>query len=121
VVAINRWRLAFWVAVAGVGVGSLTPTPYLPPQAFDIWDKAQHALAFVLLGGLGLSAFPQRAQHVLAGLLVYGGLIELAQAATGWRVGDWLDWLADAVGVGAVYLGRILWKPARSHGQISTP
>jgi len=118
-VVINRWQLAFWVAVAGVGVGSLTPTPYLPPQAFDMWDKAQHALAFVLMGGLGLMAFPRRALHVFAGLLVYGGLIELAQAATGWRVGDWLDWLADAIGAGVVYLGWTLWKPARSHGQNS--
>ena len=30
------------------------PTPYLPPQIFDLWDKAEHAVAFLLLGGLGL-------------------------------------------------------------------
>ena len=119
--AINGWRLAFWAAVAGVSVGSLTPATYLPPQGFDIWDKAQHALAFVFLGGLSLLAFSQRTLRVLAGLLVYGGLIELAQAATGWRVGDWADWLADVIGVSAVYLGWILWKPARFHGRSATP
>jgi VanZ family protein len=93
----------------------------LPPQILDLWDKAEHALAFLLLGGLGLWAYPRSALRITTGLLVYGGLIELAQAATGWRIGDWFDWLADAIGVMAVYLGWIFWKPARSHGQISTP
>jgi VanZ family protein len=85
------------------------PTPYLPPQIFDLWDKAEHALAFLLLGGLGLWAYPTSAIRVATGLLVYGGLIELAQAATGWRAGDWFDWLADAIGVAAVYLAWALW------------
>jgi len=41
-------------------------------------------------------------------LLVFGGLIELAQAATGWRHGEWADWLADAVGLA---LGLALAAP----------
>lgn len=113
--AIKNLRLAFWMAVVGVGVGSLMPTTYLYSQAFDIWDKAQHAFAFVLLGSLGLIAFTLRPLQILTGLLVYGGLIELAQSITGWRVGDWLDWLADAVGVGVVYLGWIVWNVVRFH------
>jgi len=84
------------LAVGAVTIASLTLTPYFPPQVFDIWDKAQHARAFLLLGGLGLLAYPASALRVLLGLLVFGGGIELAQAATGWRIGDWLDWLADA-------------------------
>ena len=36
---------------------------------------------------------------------MYGALIELAQAASGWRYGDWRDWVADAVGVVVAYLG----------------
>jgi VanZ family protein len=111
--------------VGAVTIASLTPTPYLPPQVFDIWDKAQHAGAFLLLGGMGLLAYPlaypASASRVLLGLLAFGGGIELAQAATGWRIGDWLDWLADAIGIAAVYLAWVFWKPARSHGQISTP
>jgi VanZ family protein len=109
------------LVVGAVTIASLTPTPYLPPQVFDIWDKAQHAGAFLLLGGMGLLAYPASASRVLLGLLAFGGGIELAQAATGWRIGDWLDWLADAIGIAAVYLAWVFWKPARSHGQISTP
>jgi VanZ family protein len=33
------------------------------------------------------------------GLLAYGAAIELAQSATGWRFGDWLDLLADLIGI----------------------
>jgi hypothetical protein len=32
---------------------------------------------------------------------LHGGLIELVQAATGWRHGEWLDLVADALGIGA--------------------
>ncbi|MGM9428574.1 VanZ family protein [Hydrogenophaga sp. MI9] len=91
--------VAFWAACATVGVLSLTPVDRLPPQIFDIWDKAQHAAGFAGLAFLGRLAYPRRMPGLLAGLLLYGALIEVAQAATGWRHGDVNDWLADAVGV----------------------
>lgn len=114
-------RPAFWLACAVIAVLSLLPDGYLPPGAFDWWDKAQHALAFGVLGILGLLAYASATQRVLSGLLIFGAVIELAQAATGWRYGDWHDWLADAVGVGVAYLGWVLWELARSHGHTATP
>ena len=92
-------RPGFWALLLCVAVLSLLPTDYLPPPIFSLWDKAQHALAFTALAALGLQAYPRRRWQMLAGLLVFGGLIELAQAATGWRYGEWADWLADAVGL----------------------
>lgn len=92
-------RLAFWFCLAAVTVLSLMPTEFLPPPVFSLWDKAQHALGFVGLAVLGLLAYPQRPWLLAAGLLFFGGAIELAQAATGWRHGDWFDLLADAVGI----------------------
>jgi hypothetical protein len=94
-------RPAFWALLLGVTVLSLMPTGYLPPQVFSLWDKAQHALAFAALTGLGLRAYPRHPWQVVTGLLVFGAGIELAQAATGWRHGEWGDWLADAVGLAA--------------------
>lgn len=82
---------------------SLLPGDYLPPVAFDVWDKAQHALGFLMLGLLGLWAYGSATKRIVLGLLIHGALIELAQAATGWRYGDWQDWLANAVGVAAAY------------------
>ena len=98
---------AFWASVAAVVGLSLTPVAHLPPLVFDLWDKAQHALGFLVLTWLGLWAYPRHTLRVLVGLLLLGGWIEWAQSATGWRHGDWLDWLADAVGVAAA--AGVLW------------
>jgi len=97
-------QISFWGLSLSVGVLSLLPVEHLPPIAFDWWDKAQHALAFFVLGGFGFLAYPEKPSHVAVGLLIYGALIELAQAATGWRYGDWQDWMADAFGVGVAIL-----------------
>ena len=109
----NKWivQLIFWGAVTIVTVLSLLPGDYLPPIAFNVWDKAQHALGFLLLGLLGLNAYPNSIVRVVFGLLTYGAAIELAQAATGWRYGDWQDWLANAVGVSLAYG---FWRAAKS-------
>ncbi|CAI09514.1 VanZ family protein [Aromatoleum aromaticum] len=97
----------FAAACLAVAVLSLLPGTALPPVAFNVWDKAQHAGAFAALAVLGLWAFPRWPVAVVGALLVYGVFIELAQDATGWRYGDWHDWLADAVGV---TLGFMAWR-----------
>jgi len=99
-------RALFWLSVLGVTVASLVPVAMLPPQSFNIWDKAQHAIAFTWLVALGLLSYPARARRVALGLLFLGGAIELAQAATGWRYGEWADLAADIVGIG---LGAAVW------------
>jgi VanZ family protein len=96
----------FWLSVAVLTVASLVPVVLLPPQSLDIWDKAQHAFGFAWLAFLGLLAYPRRPNAVAASLLVYGGAIELAQAATGWRYGEWSDLAADGVGI---LLGALAW------------
>ena len=85
---------------------SLLPGSCLPPQTFYIWDKAQHAGAFLLLSLIALYAFPKKTGAVIGGMLLYGAAIEVAQSATGWRYGDWHDLLADAVGI---VVGFAVW------------
>ena len=101
----------FWALALCVAVLSLMPTNYLPAQVFSLWDKAQHALAFTALASLGLLAYPRQPWRVAIALLAFGGAIELAQAATGWRYGEWSDWLADAVGLAAGW--ALAWHPRR--------
>ncbi len=92
-------RAAFGLACIAVGALSLMPVEYLPPQAFNIWDKAQHSAGFAGLAVLGHLAYPWRLWRIVLGLLAYGAGVEWAQSAAGWRDGDGLDWIADAVGV----------------------
>ena len=94
-------RAVFWGLLAVVVTLSLMPAEQLPAQAFSLWDKAQHAIAFAALGASGLLAYPRHPWRVLLGLLLCGGAIELAQAASGWRFGDWQDLFADTVGLAA--------------------
>lgn len=95
-------KTAFWMALLVLSVLSLMPTGLLPPQVFSLWDKAQHALGFGGLTLLGLLAYPHSGVRLPLLLLAHGALIEVAQAATGWRYGEWLDLLADALGIGVV-------------------
>lgn len=79
-------RLSFWGLATAVTVLSLTPVEHLPPQVFDWWDKAQHALGFAALAVAARLAYPTlRGAVLVAGLLLHGAAIEWAQAASGWR------------------------------------
>ena len=72
---------------------------YLSSGLFEWWDKAQHALAFFGLSGLGILAYQKTAVKVAISLLLYGALIEVLQWLTGWRSGEVADWVADGMGI----------------------
>jgi VanZ family protein len=108
-------RVAFWCSALVLAIASLVPLDLLPPQAATIWDKGQHASGFAWLALVGLLGYGHRPWTVLAALLVYGGVIELLQAATGWRYGEWLDFLADGIGV---VIGTTIWLAVR---RLTTP
>lgn len=100
-------RLGFIAALATVLVLSLLPPSSLPPVHTG-WDKADHALAWLALGLLGMVAWPRRKAAVLAGLVAYGGAVELLQGMTGSRQPEWADLLADVLGLvaaAAVFAG----------------
>jgi len=106
-------KLVFWCALATVVVLSLLPGAMLPP-VFNFWDKAQHALGFAGLTWLAFLAYPDTSlRRIGLALLLAGGAIELAQSATGWRHGDWLDLVADAVGIGLAGALRLWASPGR--------
>lgn len=107
-------RLSLFVAFAMfIFVLSVIPRP--PHIITDVlsWDKAQHALAYgclTVLGGWALTPFwgAGRAWSRALGLaIVYGVLLEGAQALTGQRVAQFGDAVANTVGAGLVYL---LWR-----------
>ena len=123
VMRLRFWRAAWCAAMVCVTVLALLPPDYLQLPVFSWWDKAQHALAFMGLTGLCLQAWPGRPWRVVLGMVVYGGLIELAQWATGWRLGEWADLAADVVGIGLAWAVSACWvKPRLAQvGQDSGP
>ena len=96
-------------ALLSVSVLALLPVEVLTSPVFNWWDKAQHALAFVVLSGLGFAAFPAQSLRVAASMVLYGVAIELTQLAVGWRFGEWQDVVADTAGVLAAWALRGLW------------
>ena len=92
-------RAGWWLAMSVVMVLALLPVKHLQLPVFNWWDKAQHALACLVLTGWAFLLWPARAWRVAAGMLAYGAGIELAQWTVGWRFAEWADLAADAVGV----------------------
>jgi hypothetical membrane protein len=84
----------------------LLPPAYLPAiePHFSWWDKALHAAAFTGLCLIGSWAYLNRPYSIMLGLLVLGGVIEIAQFAIGWRHMEFGDFVANAVGI---MIGRI--------------
>ena len=98
----SQWLAAFVACVLGVLVLALIPAP---PRLFTTgWDKSNHLLAFSVMAWLGLQAFPRRVGWLLASLLAYGALIEILQSFTPTRSAEWLDLLADALGIALGWL-----------------
>lgn len=99
------WPWLFWTLLIATLWLSLIPSDRVP-SAFHFWDKAQHALGFAGLAFFGLLAYSGRTKTLVFGLVLLGAGIEWAQWLTGWRQGDWADWLADCVGLG---VGSLIW------------
>ncbi len=103
------WRTALLLCMLAILMLSLAPLDVPLPSTG--WDKSNHLLGFSTLAVLGWQAFPSRRGVVLAGLLLYGGLIEVLQSFTAYRSAEWGDLLADGIGL---LLGAALarWSPA---------
>lgn len=89
------------LALSLVGITILSLVPVQGALAVDIWDKAQHAGAYLYLTLLTWgAATPHRLswRHALL-LMAYGLCIEGAQAFLPWRSFSFLDMAANASGI----------------------
>ncbi|ATY34683.1 VanZ family protein [Sphingomonas psychrotolerans] len=109
-------RLVLWAALLFTFVMAVLPhPPQLPGQPTD---KIQHILAFTVLTGLAIAAWPAATWlRLLLALSGFGVLIELVQAIPALhRSSDWRDWLADTGAILAVLAiaAAIRWcRPSR--------
>ncbi len=79
------------------------------------WDQVAHGLLFAVLAWVWCRPFARagRLRGVVAAAVAavaYGAAIELVQIQLGYRSGEWMDLVADAVGVAAgALLATRLW------------
>lgn len=106
---IKKYPTSLFLVVA-IWIICLIPIPETPLDDVPMIDKWTH---FVMYGSLCSVIFAEYAKrHIqpnikrlaIGGVLlpiIMGGLIELAQAycTGGNRSGDWMDWIADSIGV----------------------
>jgi VanZ family protein len=109
-------RLALYAAAVAVLLYlCLAPTDRLP--GVELWDKAEHAIAWFVLAALGFLLSPRRPRAITVFALALGAAVEVLQAILPLgRDGEIGDWAADAIGVGvavAAYLlaRRLLPRP----------
>lgn len=106
------WRLLLLSLLVAISYLALAPAP--PKGLSSGWDKLNHAMAFAALAFCGhwsLSSWRARWLALPLALLAYGGAIELLQLQIPQRDGEWIDLLADGLGIAmgmglaAVFLG----------------
>ena len=92
-------RVMLLIAVASILWLALTPNP--PSSQFFDFDKLNHGVAFFVLAGLMEYAFPNLAGWAikLLPLVAFGLAIEMLQFWIGYRYFEWMDLVADGVGL----------------------
>lgn len=105
-------QFVFWAAFTFTFVCAV-----LPPQHvihIFMWDKAEHFLAFYVLTGLAVAAFPRGNLFVIAvALSAFGAIIELAQGLSFvGRDRDFQDWVTDSIAIGMALAPMLLvwWR-----------
>lgn len=94
------WRALLAVLLVAITYLALAPQP---PQGVSTgWDKSNHTLAFGSLAFTSVWALwprPRQWGLLALALLVYGGGIEILQSYLPPRSGEWMDLLADGMGI----------------------
>jgi VanZ family protein len=84
-----------------LGIASIVPGQYRPSTVI-LPDTVEHALAYLLIGGLSVlaarSATLTRAVWLASAITAYAGVLELCQALLPGRVASIEDFLASAIG-----------------------
>ncbi len=100
--------ILFWAAALFAFVMAVLPHPPQLPAG----DKFQHMLAFAVLAGLAVLAYPRASMvWLLLGLAGFGALIEIVQLIPQLhRDSDWHDWVADILAAATVFALVYAWR-----------
>jgi hypothetical protein len=105
-------QIVFWAAFTFTFVCAVLPSQHVI-HIFK-WDKAEHFLAFYVLTGLAVAAFPRGSLFVIAvALSAFGAFIELIQGLSFvGRDRDIQDWITDSIAIGMALAPMLLvwWR-----------
>jgi len=97
----KNWKLFTFFLLSIITILSLYPLPVLPEVPGS--DKSHHLIAYSVLAIPMVIANPRNLLLYLLLLIIYGGLIEIIQPYVN-RYGEWLDFLANIIGVISTYI-----------------
>jgi VanZ family protein len=111
---LRPWRWPRRLKPAAFGLANaillylcLAPTKTLP--SVQVWDKAEHGLAWTVLAGVALLLWPSLPGVIVIYTLTLGGAVEFLQAVLPFgRDGEFTDWIADSVGIALAVVGWAL-------------
>ena len=92
------YRILFWPALAGSYILAVIPQE-IAPEIGDLSDKTLHFIAFAILSLLLFLSYRISLWKGIAYLLFYAFFIEFSQYFTPNRCAEWLDIVADSIGI----------------------
>ena len=104
----KNWISITLLLMVIISIGSLIPLPKLPELPGK--DKSLHFMAYALLALPVSWAKPKNMYIILIFFVLYSGVIEVIQPYVN-RYGEWLDLLANSMGVAIGHLlGQLIFR-----------
>ncbi len=94
----QKIRFIFWLALAASYIFAIVPQD-IAPTIGDLSDKTLHFIAFSVLTLLLFLSYRIALWKGVLSLLFYAGFIEFSQYFTPNRCAEWLDIVADGIGI----------------------
>ncbi len=100
----RRWQIAGIGLLAMVLAGALLPADWFwsegPDSPFFVSDKWVHGVTFAALALWFSGQYARRSYwRLIMGLVAFGLLIEMTQRMVSYRTAEWMDLLADLLGL----------------------
>jgi len=101
--------IVFWYGIGALLLLLVAVLSLLPVSGTGVNDKLAHLVTYFILGSWFALLADNRylLAWTFAGLVAYGGMIELLQGMTSYRDGEWGDLVANSSGVA---LGVLLYR-----------
>ena len=101
---VRRWQIAGIGLLAMVLAGALLPADWFwsegPDSPFFVSDKWVHGVTFAALALWFSGQYARRSYwRLIMGLAAFGLLIEMTQRMVSYRTAEWMDLLADLLGL----------------------